>query len=485
MHESPRHPGHASTTSRPRVIGVATRVVALMLLAIVCIAAAPRSLRTPRDPDSIRKFLEGGLHAGECDRCHSMHGANQGTVYPNALVGPNDNAFCLSCHDTPWTNNSFAVEKLYLATGHGSSTAMIWPGPVPGVRVETDAATKCLNCHDPHGWADAQGAIPHLAIAREEKLCLTCHDGSPGHTNIASELNKPYRHPTATYDGRHTGASESLPSDFGASPLNQRHAECEDCHNPHVSRPDLASVEGTNTASKLTFGVSRVAVSNGPAGSRPIYSLLAASDSLTGPNAEYELCFKCHSSWTTQPAGQTDFAVVLNPANPSYHPVEDMGRNLNIRSQAFTPGWSATSITRCGSCHGSDFGGIAGPHGSTYAGLLRSPSPASPASRMVSSDELCFSCHSFDVYANPNSSSTTKSASRFNSPGVDKGHAEHVGEHDVPCYACHVTHGSTTLPNLLVTGRVPGLLTYTATASGGTCATTCHGSESYTANYAR
>ena len=55
----------------------------------------------------------------------------------------------------------------------------------------------------------------------------------------------------------------------------------------------------------------------------------------------------------------------------------------------------------------------------------------------------------------------------------------------MPCYACHVTHGSTTLPFLLVVGRVPGIVSYSRTANGGTCAPSCHGSESYTVNYAR
>lgn len=485
MHESPFHPGHASTPSRPRALGPFARAAVLVFLAFVTIAAAPRQLRVPRDPETIKKFVAAGPHAGECDRCHSMHSADQPNAYPNALVGPNDNAFCLVCHDEPWTTGSFAGEKLYLATGHGSSTTMIWPGPDPGMRVEIDAPTKCLNCHDPHGWSDVLGEIPHLALQREEKLCLACHDGSPAHTNIAAELAKPYRHPGTTYTGRHADASESLPADFGISPLNNRHAECEDCHNPHVSRQDRTSVEGTSAMSRLNFGVSRVAVSNGAAGARPLYQWLAASDSLAGPNAEYELCFKCHSSWTTQPVGQTDFAVVLNPANPSYHPVEDLGRNLNIAAAAFTPGWSSTSITRCGSCHGSDLSGTSGPHGSTNAGLLRRPYPVGSGSRMTNSDELCFECHSYDVYANPNSSPATLAASRFNAPGVDKGHAVHVGEEDVPCYACHVTHGSSTQPNLLVTGRVPGLVTYTRTSNGGSCTATCHDPQSYTANYAR
>jgi hypothetical protein len=89
------------------------------------------------------------------------------------------------------------------------------------------------------------------------------------------------------------------------------------------------------------------------------------------------------------------------------------------------------------------------------------------------------------VYANRGAPGSLAAASRFNGPGADKGHADHVSGEAVPCVDCHVTHGSTALPNLLVTGRVPGINSFTRTASGGTCSPTCHGSKSYTVNYAR
>jgi hypothetical protein len=47
-----------------------------------------------------------------------------------------------------------------------------------------------------------------------------------------------------------------------------------------------------------------------------------------------------------------------------------------------------------------------------------------------------------------------------------------------------VTHGSTSLPHLLVIGRSTGLLNWTATANGGTCTPSCHIPQSYGVNYA-
>jgi hypothetical protein len=103
----------------------------------------------------------------------------------------------------------------------------------------------------------------------------------------------------------------------------------------------------------------------------------------------------------------------------------------------------------------------------------------------MSSDEICFVCHEWNVYANPEASPPVKGYSRFNEPGAGKGHGRHVGEEGAPCYACHVTHGSTTQPHLIATGRSPGIQTYAETPTGGTCAPTCHESKSYTVNYAR
>ena len=481
MHEPPLHPGRAIPPSR-RVPALARLALAALLLGGVT-SATPRQLHTPRDPGGIRTALAASPHAGACEQCHTSHGEDEPTVYPNALTSPNDNTLCDHCHATAWAGGSFGGDLLYRGTGHGSSTRMVWPGPQPPARIESDAPTKCLNCHDPHGWTDALGEIPELELLREENTCLTCHDGSPASTDISTEMHKPYRHPTIDYTGRHTGPGESQPSDFGIAPLNNRHAECEDCHNPHVSRDDGTTPAG-NDASKLTLGVSRVTVLNGAAGAPPLYTFVPASDTLTAPNAEYQLCFKCHSSWTTQPAGQTDFGLVLNPANPSFHPVEDVGRNPLVSPLAFTAGWSASSLTRCGSCHGSDFGTLRGPHGSTYPNLLRARSETSPAQSAMTSDELCFSCHAYDVYANPNAPAMTQSASRFNAPATAGGHAFHVGGQQYPCYSCHVTHGSTTQPFLLVTGRIPGIISFTRSASGGTCTPTCHGTETYTTNYA-
>lgn len=458
-------------------------VVAIAASAAVVLLTGASPVLRGRTTAEITRITALGPHAGDCDRCHSMH-SDEGTPQPHALLGPDDNTLCASCHTIAWEGGSYPGTELYAGSAHGGSPNAVWPGPDPPARTEPDAAGKCVNCHDPHGWQDASGLIPMLALAREEGLCLTCHDGYPAATDIRSDLLQPYRHPTLDYSGRHTGPLESSPSDFGITPLNRRHAECSDCHNPHVARHDALPVTPPD-ASKRLLGVSRVAVLNGTAGSAPVYTFIPGSDTLTAPVTEYQLCFKCHSSWTTQPPGQTDLARVLNPNNPSYHPVEAAGNDLTLDPLSFEPGWGPTSIVACDDCHGSDLGTNRGPHGSAYPAILRAPYTASPGPHTSTSDELCFRCHAYAVYGTTASDATTRARSRFNAPGAGMGHAEHVAGESVPCYACHVTHGSSNQPSLLVTGRVPGITSYTRTATGGTCMPTCHGSESYTVNYAR
>ncbi len=479
MKHLPRKVDRNPAGRRPPVRGLA----GLLLAGLLSCGAAP--LHPYRTPAGITQILSQGPHQGECEQCHTMHGQAD-IAYENALIGPDDNTLCDRCHTTPWAGGSYAGPWPYAGSSHGSSTSMVWPGPNPPPRTEAGAADKCVNCHDPHGWADESGVvIPFLAIAREEALCLACHSGAPASTNIGADVSKPYTHPMTLYTGRHKGPTESQPTDFAAAPVNNRHAECTDCHNPHVSYPDRNGLPPAPTLSRTNLGVSRVIVQNGGPGLPPAFTFVAGSDTLSTPVAEYQLCFKCHSSWTTQPTGQTDLALELNPANASYHPVEDVGRNTNIQPGAFVPGWTAGSMIRCGDCHGSDFtGSPAGPHGSTYRYILKQRYEASPAPRTMGSDEICFACHSFDVYANPASPDMVRGYSRFNTPGTTAGHAEHVGTDQVPCYACHVTHGAPTQKHLLVTGRSPGLIAFTETATGGTCQSTCHGPQSYTANYA-
>jgi predicted CXXCH cytochrome family protein len=416
---------------------------------------------------------------GDCAQCHAMHGGPAPNAF--ALFAPNTNGLCATsgCHAGTSTVGAYQGPVVYDATTHATRSSMVWPGPdatldpaAPPTRPGGDWG-KCVNCHDVHGYnMDGTGLIPSLTVSREEKLCHVCHDGSPADKNVKAEFAKPYRHPVAT-SGKHSVGEGGNPGAYAASPVNNRHAECEDCHNPHVA----------NAANRLG-GLGRVAVTNGPAGSVPVYTYRSPADT-TAPIAEYQVCFKCHSSWTTRPGGQTDLAERFNSNNPSYHPVEAVGKNLAINASAFVSGWSASAQMTCTDCHTSDNTSIRGPHGSQHRYILKKSATASSARRTMSSTELCFDCHGYDTYANDNASDAVKGYSRFNPPQHKEGHAFHVGDKRYPCYACHDSHASTTQPHLIVIGRNPGITSYTQTSNGGSCTATCHEPKSYTINYPR
>jgi len=431
---------------------------------------------------------------GSCEQCHVQHDGGS----PNAfgLFAPNNNALCATagCHSAPGVNGIYQGRATYDASSHGTSSVMVWPGPdttvdsgAPPAKQSSDAG-KCANCHTPHGYKDATGLIGALVFSREEKVCVVCHDGSPGAKNVKADSTKTYAHPTLTITGRHDASEDGTPARYAASPTNNRHSECEDCHNSHAAKADGGPLVAPAASNRL-LGVGRVAVMNGTAGLPPSYTYRGPGD--LSPPLEYEICFKCHSSWTTLPVttpsgGPTkDKGLQFNPNNPSHHPVEATGKNPNINTNAFVTPWAPTKTMYCTDCHTSDFTTVRGPHGSAYNYILKKDYRASSASRTMQSTELCFDCHSYDTYANNGSSNTVKGYSRFNPPAFPQGHTFHVQQQLRPCYACHESHGSPTLPYLVVTGRSPGISNYTATANGGSCTPTCHGIQSYTINYAR
>jgi predicted CXXCH cytochrome family protein len=398
-----------------------------------------------------------------CSTCHQVHhgASDDGRL----LRAPDDTALCADCHAD--VDTATPARHLHPANGP------LWPGGQYGSLLPADANPAhrggCGNCHRAHGWPDAANPAADYAtllVEREENLCFTCHDGSPAAKNLAANFAKPYRHPV-TYTGRHTTTEAGNPAQYGSG---NRHSECADCHNVHQS-----------SATNELRGVARVSVVNVTAATVS-YTFHGAAD--PAPPQEYELCFTCHSGWTTRPAGQADYAAKFNPKTASYHPVEDVGKNTNINVNAFVNGWRPDQTMTCTDCHTSDDASIRGPHGSAFPYILKKLALASSARRSVvmAGSELCFDCHRYDTYANAAASATVQNYSRFSG---GHGHGYHVGSRRYPCYACHETHGSLSQPNLLVTGRNPGLTAYTRTASGGTCAPTCHGSESYTVTYPR
>jgi predicted CXXCH cytochrome family protein len=390
------------------------------------------------------------------------------------LFAPNDNTLCFTCHAAAGSASVYAGQTAYAASIHATASTMLWPGPTPPARPAGDQG-KCLNCHAPHGARDAQGLVPNLEYYREEALCLACHDGSgPATANISAELSKSAAHPTATISGRHVTAEGSSSAAFSAT---NRHAECTDCHNPHAV-----------TSASALKGASRVSVTNGLAGAAPTYTYVPPTSTVAA--TEYELCFKCHSSWTTLPAGQKDLAMIFNPANESFHPVESAGKTTSTQLAASLaagnglPHLTTSSVIACGDCHNNDslprtvtlvsgYTGTVpkGPHGSSASGgnaafsnaVLRAPYRADLKARAANDDYtandfvLCFICHSPAPFATGNQDPRTDTAYRFHGSHLhtlfNKGSGAGgittpgAGQGNAICRECHYnTHGTRGAP---------------------------------------
>ncbi len=483
-------------------MSVYRKTVLLAAGAVACLALSPRIVQArggvyPLTKHAAKVFRIATEPVGSCSQCHNEHagydGASTQGPFPFLLFMGNTNGLCYVCHTTatPSGPNVYQGSTLYDQSSHGLSTSMVWPGatpplpPGPPARPWADTG-KCVNCHTPHGYKDAGGLIPNLAFEREENLCEACHGGYPANSskNVNLQFTKTSKHPIGT-SGKHVASEGGDPTKYGASPVNNRHSECEDCHNPHYARSDSPAIAPIPPgASNRILGVGRVTVVNGAAGVPPTY-IYRPPNSTDFVN-EYEVCFKCHSSWTTLPPLKPDLALFLNTNNPSFHPVEDRGKNANINPGAFANGWTWDRKIYCTDCHTSDDVNVRGPHGSSYSYILKKSYYKNSSPWRMSTTDLCFDCHLYDTYANNSASSTVKGYSRFNSPRFSEGHTFHVGSRGYSCYSCHDSHGSTTNPALIVTsGRSPGLNSYSQTATGGRCSPSCHGSESYTINYAR
>lgn len=312
------------------------------------------------------------------------------------------------------------------------TTTKIGEGAGDPQRVTPGMDKTCLFCH-PLDDIETYGGYNQS----EETACYRCHNEaegsaySAGSADLERQLNKASRHPTETYAGRHTTLEDIDP--IGALGAANRHAECLDCHDVArmvrgVGRP-LLGIWGVDIVSETT--------NNPPA--------LATIDSV---QTQWQLCLKCHSSYTTRPSSsmyestntsspgftpitQGDKALEFNAKNSAFHPVRTAGRSQSANlDQQLLGGLTIASLVACTDCHNADETSATpgpasnspftpkGPHGSTSNTRLATPNNlvlrafywtgyrdastsadpiwAAPPSFASANFDLCFKCHDYD-----------------------------------------------------------------------------------------
>jgi len=450
---------------------------------------------------------------GLCAHCHDQHASIAGAepTLPSAQgpsyyslfqdnYGSATNDLCYACHDT-FTISGMTLEygrygiyqgsTKYNSSIHSTSASMDWspdsspPGPPFGPNSTLTDPGNCHNCHNPHGYDDGSGLVPHMLFARDSQTsdspayemgCEACHDGSQGGAfkDVQAQLNKTYAHPTHTYNDRHT-----LPEN-GTS-FETRHAECVDCHNPHtvLSGTHTAQTDGNavSNALKYVWGVEPIWPSRW---TKPVtFTERKPSTYNDGAQYEYQICFKCHSNYglgtvtngkstITGPSGTiiTDQAWEFNTNNRSAHPVVAGTNSYSgaMTSSQMSSPWTTSLGTQtmyCSDCHGANdehSTGAKGPHGSSTAFMLKDATNGSNVYWPASSSGTLFSLN--DVRDNQNNWSTQLFCVNCHPLRVggnwvndNEAHKEHERREyepdgntreDVYCVACHsaIPHGS-------------------------------------------
>lgn len=386
----------------------------------------------------------------------------------------------------------------------------------------TLTGSDCGSCHRNH-TGDNRNLLP--IPAAQSNLCFTCHDGSAATANISSQFSDPqvppnnpgggaiYSHP-ATTPSAHLAAKDDEFHDT----LN-RHSECGDCHNSHSQNGSLA-VETANgyAASGALTNISGVGVTGAS-------RTLVWEDAIT---YEYELCYKCHSSYTVLPSSprETDQSAEFNPANGSFHPIEQAGKNGTTAMANNLGGTSPYKLwnfgtgdtVRCLNCHGDyrlanpaappPANARLAPHANAFVGMLmnnlRDRLLKSSGEGYAASDfALCYQCHAEapfkDITADPRDDTNFRfHGFHLNSiPNIGSGGTSidtpGAGQGNALCSECHYQpHGQGSargnasgsgLVNLAPDVQPNSAQILEWDPNGRTCSLSCHGYDHINAGY--
>ncbi len=214
----------------------------------------------------------------QCVTCHDAHRMDADPTTMKFLVGSNaSSALCVVCHKKQyWTSNP---------SSHMTSTKPYTAAQGAHTGYTTVATNGCESCHKPH----SAGAPVRTLKAQEELTCggngSQCHGTTGIGRDVMSEFQKTYRHPSysvtpSVHDASEgpTNATYTLPElSAGAA----RHAECEDCHNPHASYNSPTTAPKASGKLAGVWGIGRTGTITLPSGTPPSVNEYESASSAT------------------------------------------------------------------------------------------------------------------------------------------------------------------------------------------------------------
>ncbi len=453
-------------------------------------ASLPNAELEPSPPEEL---VFGGADELHCSTCHDPHEEGFGKF----LVKDNRfSALCVTCHRmTDWPSSA-----------HATSTASV-AGLLPRPPATWPTWTQldewgCESCHTPHFAPTAEQLLNFTDNPTTPFACTSCHGsdrpgplppagapdvaallaGAARGGSMGADIERQVRKVSAHHES--TGLASALPRGPGfglpSDPGGVTGVRCVDCHNPHATNDRQTELPYVSGLLQGVAGVDRNGAQVFPA------------------TFEYEICFRCHGDNSPDPefiprvVASTNTRLDFDPGNPSFHPVVEPGRALEVPSlpSALSPQLLPGDRIACTSCHADDEGGSRGPHGSSFPPILKERyETVDGTGESYENYALCYRCHErTNILADRSFRTRT-----FRTTPSGGGHSGHLAA-GAPCSACHDPHGVNTSGSVsfLATGDHTHLINFDTrivapvegaqfpsfkdTGPGsGTCTLVCHG----------